>query len=550
MKHPGLALAAILAVAMTACAGGGARPPAARDPFARMLAQSRDLGPAPADAEMSVTLLLARPPGRSLGERLALAQQPGPMFGSYPAPDEVAALGPAPESVGRVRSRLAGFGLRVEWTPGSSVARASGRVAALDAALGTRIRDYLAPDGIRYRASAADPAVPPEVAGQVDAITRILTYRPRSTDAIPLKGLSPVDIGQAYDIARLRSLGVDGAGETVVIWGSNGHLQADLDAFTTRYSLPPIKVEVEGEAVDKAGGEETMDIEVVHAIAPGARIVIFRDDAGTLDQVGASAAAEARKHPGAIFSESWSICDLQYGRAITESFVRGYEEVVAAGVASFASTGDMGGYQCLRKSWGAAPGPEYIGAALPASAPGVTAVGGTRLSLRQDGSWYNEEVWESPAHTAGTGGNISGFIPMPAWQRGPGVVNQFNRDKRSIPDVSAVGDPATGLAIIVGGEDEKGGGTSQSAPLWAGIQALLNQYLRKQGLKPPGSLNPAFYAIAAGNPPLPAFHDIVIGTNLVYPATPGYDLASGLGTPDVFNLAKDVEAYLRNGGRI
>ncbi len=82
------------------------------------------------------------------------------------------------------------------------------------------------------------------------------------------------------------------------------------------------------------------------------------------------------------------------------------------------------------------------------------------------------------------------------------------------------------------------------------MAVLVNQYLKKQGQKPIGFANPALYALAAGKPPFPPYHDVVTGTNLVFPATPGYDLASGLGTPDAYNLARDLEAYQKNGGRV
>ena len=94
-----------------------------------------------------------------------------------------------------------------------------------------------------------------------------------------------------------------------------------------------------------------------------------------------------------------------------------------------------------------------------------------------------------------------------------------------------------------GPSDSEGGGTSQSAPIWAGITALINQYLQQQGLKPAGFLNPALYKIANSTSAQPALYDVTKGTNLYYPATPGYDMATGLGTPDAWALAQDLAAY-------
>jgi kumamolisin len=93
------------------------------------------------------------------------------------------------------------------------------------------------------------------------------------------------------------------------------------------------------------------------------------------------------------------------------------------------------------------------------------------------------------------------------------------------------------VRIVLDQQQLVGGGTSLSAPLWAGIAAVINQYLTANGGALLGDLNPLLYRIAEGAR-LPAFHDVVRGGNAVYDAGPGYDLATGLGTPDADNLAK------------
>jgi kumamolisin len=184
----------------------------------------------------------------------------------------------------------------------------------------------------------------------------------------------------------------------------------------------------------------------------------------------------------------------------------------------------------------------------------VTAVGGTRVSVNTDGTWHSETVWEQPLANMGAGGGLSALYPLPAWQQDSSIVNpQVNpRRMRQVPDVSADADPASGAAVYLGAPGGRGwssgGGTSQSAPIWAGMMALINEYLKQRGLGAIGFVNPALYRIAKTGP-LPAFHDITTGYNLLYPATTGHDLATGLGTPDAWNLAQDLEAYLRSGGR-
>ena len=107
-----------------------------------------------------------------------------------------------------------------------------------------------------------------------------------------------------------------------------------------------------------------------------------------------------------------------------------------------------------------------------------------------------------------------------------------NRDqgRRLTPDVAAVADQFTGVKIVFNGKQLVGGGTSQSAPIWSGLAAVMNQYLVENGGRPLGDLNPLLYKVAEGSR-LPGFRDITLGGNAVADAAPGYDLVTGLGTP-------------------
>ena len=95
------------------------------------------------------------------------------------------------------------------------------------------------------------------------------------------------------------------------------------------------------------------------------------------------------------------------------------------------------------------------------------------------------------------------------------------------------------MKIVLNGDTVVGGGTSQSAPIWAGLTAVMTQYLMANGGSAIGDINPLLYRIAQGAP-LPAFRDVTLGGNAVDTAGPGYDLVSGLGTPDVDNLVRNL----------
>jgi len=128
------------------------------------------------------------------------------------------------------------------------------------------------------------------------------------------------------------------------------------------------------------------------------------------------------------------------------------------------------------------------------------------------------------------------------------VKNQYSNGNREVPDVSADADPATGYSVYctvsASGCPSAGwivvGGTSAAAPLWAGSTASMNEYLQKQGKSRIGFANPVLYGLAGKQQQYPPFHDVTSGNNLYYPATTAYDQASGWGSPDIYNIARDI----------
>jgi kumamolisin len=194
--------------------------------------------------------------------------------------------------------------------------------------------------------------------------------------------------------------------------------------------------------------------------------------------------------------------------------------LAAGGVNVFVSSGDAGSN----------PGPDGHTSNGPqqaeyeASDPTVVAVGGTSLTLNSgDGSIASEDGWP------GSGGGDSIFFTQPPWQNGEGVPAT---DHRSVPDVSAAADPNTGAFLVLNGQPMGIGGTSWSAPVWAGFCALINEARTKNGQSPLPYLNPLIYPLMG----TAAFRDIVSGSNGAFSAGPGYDRVTGLGTPNVKEL--------------
>ena len=135
-------------------------------------------------------------------------------------------------------------------------------------------------------------------------------------------------------------------------------------------------------------------------------------------------------------------------------------------------------------------------------------------------------------------------MPRPAWQSAPGLSKSVRG--RQLPDVSAAADLSTGFITYETGPGfQTGNGTSEAAPFWAATTALIDQYARIHGVGRLRFLDPVLYGIASTPQPHPPFHDVTVGANLHYEARIGWDPATGLGSPDVYNLARDVVRYLR-----
>jgi kumamolisin len=202
-----------------------------------------------------------------------------------------------------------------------------------------------------------------------------------------------------------------------------------------------------------------------------------------------------------------------------------FQAAAAMGVTICVAAGDNG------SSDGVTDGQVHVD--FPASSPNVLACGGTRL-LASGTTISAETVWNEGATTSATGGGVSGFFALPAYQAKAGVpvsAGAGGKAGRGVPDVAGDADPATGYEVRVDGESFVIGGTSAVAPLWAGLIALMNQKLGH----PVGFLNPMLYGSLQGKG---ATHDITVGDNGSYSAKAGWDPCTGWGSPDGAKLLK------------
>lgn len=527
-RRPGSIAAAVLTAVAVLAAGvvdrsrPAGHPNAIDGPYARLLTESADLGPA-RSGQVHLTAALRR----------------------AARPDQLLRW-------------AATHGLRVRWNKGHSWAVIEGEPPAVAAALGVSIRDYRirggSDEGRVFLASPQQPAVPVAARPEVSGFGRILDYVP-AREAMPMLprdvpngGLVPNQLLNAYNATPLVQKGHTGKGQTVAVFAFDGFQQQDMDLFADTYGLPRFTPEVIGGIPDRRVGEANMDLQVIHAIAPDARLVLVnaRDSitaggAGTFEKVAALMNTVDSKYPGAIwsFSIGWG-CD----RLFTPADFAPMREALAAalrnGTTAFNASGDLAGLECKRhEKWAAPPSADDVGVDAVASLPEMTAVGGTKLSTDENGNWLSEQSWYNTPLLLGTAGGASTLFGRPEWQT-VGVGTELP-DQRLVPDISAVSDPATGVQIIFNQQVSVGGGTSQAAPIWAGLTALMNGELKAGGAKPVGELNPLLYRIVKSPNIPPGLRDVNLGGNAIsISGTIGYDMVTGLGTPNIENLVKGI----------
>ena len=290
---------------------------------------------------------------------------------------------------------------------------------------------------------------------------------------------------------------------------------------------------------EKAQGETALDLEIVHEVAPKAKLVVYLSapDFGHGDRAFDQMVTD---HLGSIISESLGSCEPDTPSGARNVYSAIEDRAVALGMSHFVASGDNGAYTCGVD--------QDAAASFPSTLPTVTAVGGTTVFESKQGVYYKEYAWSSPIDESGGGGGASQVYAIPGYQRSE--AQSTGRGLRQVPDVAADGDPSTGFHIIFGGHDGQAGGTSAATPLWAGTVALINQDLKQKGLREAGFANPALYWMGENTSKLSPkpFHDVTAGNNLGFDAAPGWDFATGWGSMDAAALDAAWIRYIKGGG--
>ncbi len=355
-----------------------------------------------------------------------------------------------------------------------------------------------------------------------------------------------------------------GAGQTIVIVDAYGSptIKQDLAVFDAAFGLPappsfhiycpsgcPKTQHAHKGQPQGWAGETSLDVEWSHAIAPDANIALVVAGNNFGNSINVATRFAVSHHLGNIMSMSYGadeagISGHGHGNNLQiHQAHQVFQQAVNQGMSLFASAGDAGASN-------GSPGP---GTGYPASDPLVTSVGGTNLFMTDNGTYEGETVWNDSdpnlcpfGCTAGvfgaTGGAPSVVWPTPSYQQG--VTGQSTR---AVSDVSYNASVYTAVLVYAGyfpGTSQDGfyffGGTSAGSPQWAGIAALADA----QAGQPLGQLNPLLYSIAASGSYSADFHDVTVGNNALggpgFDAATGYDMPTGLGSPNVEPLVTDL----------
>jgi subtilase family serine protease len=518
----------------------------------------------------SFDLALTQTHRRALSTYIAsLSNTASTNFHHYLTPSQYArSYGATTKSVTAVRSFLESYGLHVgALSKGHNILSVTGTSANIARAFDAPVETIRLSDGSLHAHFTVAASLPQALAKDVTAVAGLSTVQPETTNtstphaaAAPATcasagssaGTTPNSVGgytvqqqaQLYGLGTAWAAGDTGVGQTIGVYELANFDSGDVATFFTCYGLSPAisQINVDGgpttaDNASNAPDEATLDVEEAAALAPGAAIEVYQ---GTQNGNGPTDiySQMASDNTATIITTSWGICEAQTnGAALAEQTI--FEEMAAQGQTVVAAAGDSGSSDCEGTPQPTKP----LAVDDPASQPYVTGVGGLTVA---NISPLSQTVWNDNCTTQGCGsggGGVSTLWSRPSWQVGPGI-NTTTDTRRMVPDLSVMADPSTGFIQYFTGTDTgfcvhtcSGGwggigGTSIGAPLVSALVAVAAQACSATSGGRLGFINPSLYTMASTD-----FIDVTSGSNDLYgvggyTANVGYDMASGLGSPN------------------
>jgi kumamolisin len=530
------------------------------------------LAPVDANQEIGVTLCLPLSDPKGAAEFARRVSTPGDaLFHEYITPEEFAArYGANAADYAALKEWAASAGLKIsQESVARTVLSVRGTVGQLQTIFKTQLNKYRGPDGSEFYSASFSPTIPSEIATKVSSVLGLSgsrQYAPhvkigKVVGESPKLGVADATgktngthgsgPGGGYSAANLRTAyGIPTFGKlqsntVVALFEQGGFSVVDVAKYLRANNLPlpkltPVSVDHSPTTISDPNVEveAVLDIDMVIGINPAvSEVRVYEDSIDPFPTALLDAMTKvADEKKAQIMSISYGDDEANQGSAAMEAENSVLAQLTGEGVTVLASSGDDGAY-------GRGPNGPY-NVADPSSQPFVTAVGGTTLFTDGNSNYLGEQVWnELPSHAGATGGGISSYWPIPFYQTaepvsGYVISNGGSSTYRNVPDVAAVGDLFTGVSIYsknAGGWITVGG-TSVSAPIWAGYLSILNAGFHYLGLKDVGYFNTLLYAVGApfnGGTGFAAnqLFDIIEGTNGLPPAlsfgNPGFSAGFG-----------------------
>ena len=461
-----------------------------------------------------------------------------------------------------------------EWAKGlhESSARTAltvrGTVAQFENLFETKFGIYQTTDRKQFLSASGAPTIPSAIASKVSAViglTNSIQYAPfakiaktfgkdSTTPSITTDTAGGTGPGGAYSAKDLRTAyGIPDFGginpQTVAVFEQGGFSKPDLTIYQDKMGLPhrPVKfVSVNGYngEVNDPGIEleAVLDIDMVIGINPNVdQVLVYKDGTDSFQVAIIDALQQvASDNLAQTLSISYGLDQVQQPTGQMDAENTALTQLAAQGISVLVISGECGAFG----NTGMTQVPALLNVSDPASQPLVTGVGATSLFTGYKEAYSVETVWNdlaSSTFSGASGGGVSAYWAIPSYQPASYVtVNGGSATMRNVPDLAAVGDPNTGVAVysLVNGGWVQVGGTSVAAPIWAGYIDILNSGMEFLTGTSIGQLNPFLYRLDYGFPGA-SLYPVIDGTNgsAEYWGNPGYSAAygynncTGSGTP-------------------
>src|SRR5580658_1071659 len=504
---------------------------------------ARILSPADPKERLEVSVIVRRSARQALQTRVANLTAGNRSVGFLSREEFAHEHGADPADLAAVRKFAAAHGLIVALEhAGRRTVVLSGTVEQFSEAFSVQMHQFAADSGVTYRGRTGAIQLPKELDGVVEAVLG-LDNRPQAKPHFRLrpgtgkKKPGGADASVSFTPLQVASLygfpSGTGAGQCVaIIELGGGYRAADLNTYFKGMNVGSPKVSAVSVdhgtnaptgQVDGPDGEVMLDIEVVGSIAPAANIVVYfspNTDAGFLDAI--TTAVHDTTNKPSVISISWGGPESTWTAQAMTAMDEAFQAAATMGITVCIASGDSG------SSDGVTDNANHVD--FPASSPHVLACGGTSLVASSSGI-SSETVWNDGASAGASGGGVSSFFALPAWQEGLSALttagSKVALTMRGVPDVAGDADPETGYHVRVDGTDTVFGGTSAVAPLWAALIARINSSTDRAA----GFINPTLYR----NPE--DLRDVTQGNNGAFAAQAGWDACTGLGSPNGVPLA-------------